>query len=48
MALEGYEDAMRAIEHAGWISFVPAETGLVVHELVPTGAESYKEIYAKK
>lgn len=45
---QGYQDAMRAIEHAGWISFVPAETGLVVHELVPPGAESYKETYAKK
>jgi len=32
---QGYGDAMRAIAHAGWISFVPAETGLVVHELPP-------------
>jgi len=32
---QGYRDAMRAIAHAGWISFVPAETGLIVHELPP-------------
>ncbi len=31
----GYQDALRAIEHRGWMTFVPAETGIVVHELVP-------------
>ena len=30
---QGYRDAMRAIDHAGWISFVPAETGVVLHEI---------------
>ncbi|HJW55659.1 MAG TPA: patatin-like phospholipase family protein [Burkholderiaceae bacterium] len=30
---QGYRDATRAIEHAGWTSFVPAETGVIVHEL---------------
>jgi NTE family protein len=45
---QGYRDAMRAVENAGWISFVPAETGVVVHELVPDEAESYKETYAHK
>jgi len=30
---QGYQDAMRAIEHAGWLTAVPEETGLVVHEL---------------
>ena len=32
---QGYRDAMRAIEHAGWLAEVPEETGLVVHELPP-------------
>ena len=32
---QGYQDAMRAIEHAGWLTAVSEETGLVVHELPP-------------
>jgi NTE family protein len=32
---QGYQDAMRAIEHAGWLTAVPEETGLVLHELPP-------------
>jgi NTE family protein len=32
---QGYGDALRAIEHAGWLNTVPEETGLVVHELPP-------------
>jgi NTE family protein len=45
---QGYRDAMRAIAHAGWISFVPAETGVVVHEILPEKGESYTEMYARK
>ncbi len=37
---QGYNDALRAIRQRGWTSFVPAETGIVVHELVPDRAES--------
>lgn len=32
---QGYQDAMRAIKHAGWLTAVSEETGLVVHELPP-------------
>jgi NTE family protein len=32
---QGYNDAMRAVEHAGWLASVPAETGVVIHELAP-------------
>jgi NTE family protein len=32
---QGYRDALRAIQHAGWLTAVPEETGLVVHELPP-------------
>lgn len=32
---QGYGDALRAIENAGWLASVPEETGLVVHELPP-------------
>ncbi len=32
---QGYQDAMRAIEHAGWLKAVSEETGLVLHELPP-------------
>lgn len=45
---QGYQDAVRALEHAAWVSFVPAETGLVVHELMPDSADSYRATYAKK
>ena len=45
---QGYQDAVRALEHAAWVSFVPAETGLVVHELMPDSADSYRAAYAKK
>ena len=37
---QGYSDALRAIRHRGWTSFVPAETGIVVHELVPDQADA--------
>lgn len=37
---QGYSDAMRAIRHRGWTTFVPAETGIVVHELVPNEADA--------
>lgn len=37
---QGYNDAMRAIHHRGWTSFVPAETGIVLHELVPDQANA--------
>ena len=30
---QGYQDAMRAIDYAGWLTAVSEETGLVVHEL---------------
>jgi NTE family protein len=32
---QGYQDAMRAIQAAGWLSFVTEDTPLVVHELPP-------------
>ncbi|SFM14288.1 patatin-like phospholipase family protein [Rugamonas rubra] len=32
---QGYQDAMRAIKAAGWLSFVTEDTPLVVHELPP-------------
>lgn len=32
---QGYQDTMRTIDHAGWLTTVPEETGLVVHELPP-------------
>jgi NTE family protein len=32
---QGYNDALRAIEAAGWLSFVTEDTPLVVHELPP-------------
>jgi NTE family protein len=37
---QGYHDALRAIRKKGWTSVVPAETGIVVHELVPDQSES--------
>jgi NTE family protein len=30
---QGYQDALRAIKAAGWLSFVTEDTPLVVHEL---------------
>lgn len=35
---QGYKDAMRAILHAGWLTAVSEQTGLVVHELPPLAA----------
>lgn len=32
---QGYKDAMRAIDAAGWLKAVPEDVGLVVHELPP-------------
>jgi len=32
---QGYNDAQRAVEAAGWLSFVTQDTPLVVHELPP-------------
>ncbi len=37
---QGYQDALRGIQHRGWVSFVPDETGIVVHELVPDEANA--------
>jgi NTE family protein len=37
---QGYNDALQAIRHRGWTTFVPAETGIVVHELVPDQADA--------
>jgi hypothetical protein len=36
---QGYQDGKRAVENADWLSFVPAETGIVVHELGPPGEQ---------
>lgn len=36
---QGYQDAMRAIKHAGWLNAVSEGTGLVVHELPPRPKE---------
>jgi NTE family protein len=36
---QGYRDATRAIEQAGWLAMVSEDTALVVHELVPYTAE---------
>lgn len=35
---QGYQDALRAIKAAGWLSFVAEDTPLVVHELPPSAA----------
>ena len=32
---QGYQDALRALQAAGWLSFVTEDTPLVVHELPP-------------
>jgi NTE family protein len=45
---QGYQDAVRAVKNRGWVSFAPAEIGVVVHELVPDEAESYTETYERK
>ncbi|MDB5823377.1 MAG: patatin [Herminiimonas sp.] len=36
---QGYQDALRAIAQAGWLTEVSEETGLVVHELPPRPVE---------
>lgn len=36
---QGYQDAQRAIEHAGWLVAVAEDSGLVVHELPPLAAK---------
>jgi NTE family protein len=36
---QGYLDATRAIKHAGWVNFVPTDSGVVVHELAPLESE---------
>lgn len=35
---QGYQDALRAIAHAAWLTTVTNDTGLVVHELPPRQA----------
>ena len=37
---QGYQDGLRAIEAAGWLSFVSEDTPLVVHELPPLRPEA--------
>ncbi|MBH2018233.1 MAG: patatin-like phospholipase family protein [Burkholderiales bacterium] len=32
---QGYQDTKRAIEQAGWLSFISEDTALVVHEVAP-------------
>jgi NTE family protein len=32
---QGYQDALRAIEHAGWLTAVSEQTGLVLYDLPP-------------
>lgn len=32
---QGYQDALRAVEHAGWLAAVSEQTGLVLHDLAP-------------
>jgi NTE family protein len=32
---QGYQDTKRAIEQAGWLSFISEDTALVVHEIAP-------------
>ena len=32
---QGYQDAMRALKHAGWLAMVAEQTAVVVHELPP-------------
>jgi len=45
---QGYRNAKRAVENAAWMSFAPAERGIIVHELLPSPAESYRETYEHK
>ncbi len=40
---QGYGDAMRALRHRSWMDFVPAESGIVVHELHGDKEESTRE-----
>ncbi|MGH8806617.1 MAG: patatin-like phospholipase family protein [Noviherbaspirillum sp.] len=40
---QGYQDALRAIEHGGWRAELPEETGVLVHEFGPTGREERGE-----
>jgi NTE family protein len=39
---QGYRDALRALEHAGWLRFVTDDTAVVVHEL-PTHDEGSRQ-----
>lgn len=32
---QGYQDTKRAIEQAGWLSFISEDTALVIHEIAP-------------
>ena len=40
---QGYQDALRAVKAAGWLSFVTEDTPLVVHELPPQELAASKE-----
>ena len=40
---QGYQDALRAIKAAGWLSFVTEDTPLVVHELPPAALHGANE-----
>jgi NTE family protein len=40
---QGYQDALRAIKAAGWLSFVAEDTPLVVHELPPSAVRGQDE-----
>jgi len=41
---QGYQDAMRAIEHASWHDEAPEGAGVLVHEFGPGGSEGDKRI----
>ncbi|MFP5391260.1 MAG: patatin-like phospholipase family protein [Gammaproteobacteria bacterium] len=37
---QGYRDGLRALRHAGWLTMVPEETAVVVHDLPPEATEA--------
>ena len=43
---QGYRDAMRALDHAGWLQHVSENTAVVVHELPPDPARSGSDTIA--
>lgn len=40
---QGYRDATRAIEQAGWLAAAPEHVGVIVHELTPFGMKERSE-----